>query len=202
MDRDTFNTYEQFIRVVTGRIEEHFKDQNEYICCKEGCSHCCTSGEYPCSFLELDYLATGFSFLPEATQNIIYGNIKKIKEEKSNFTGKHFLYTCPFLIDNKCSIYNHRMLVCRTFGLIYYNNNTGINKANPMKVPFCVEKGLNYSKVYDKEKNNLSIEKAKKLGYKNDPVAYNLNFYDLREKVGKEMLNLDFGEEKSLIDWL
>ena len=202
MDNNTFNLYEKFIRVITGRINEHFENQKEYIHCKEGCAHCCSSGEYPCTELEFEYLSIGFSYLPKEIQDKIFDNIEKLKEEKANFKGNRFLYTCPFLINNKCSVYNHRMIVCRTFGLIYYNDNYEVTKTNPVKVPFCFEKGLNYSDVYDKEKNNLSMEKYKALGYKNEPVAYNLNFKQFRERVGKEMLNLEFGEEKSLVEWL
>ena len=202
MDNYTLEIYEKFIRVITKRLDEHFEDQKEYLCCKEGCALCCQSGEYPCTSAELEYLSIGFSYLPSDIQNIIFSNIDKIKKEKTDFTGEKFLYTCPFLIDNKCSVYSHRMLVCRTFGLIYFNENAEVSKTNPLKVPFCFEKGLNYSKVYDKEKNNLSIAKCKELGYKNEPIAYNLNFKQLRERVGKDMLNIDFGEEKSLIDWL
>ena len=202
MDNYTHEIYERFIRVISEHLQEHFEDQKEYLCCKEGCALCCQNGEYPCTLLELEYLTIGFSYLPTDIQNKIYSNIDKIKKDKANFKGKEFLYICPFLIDNKCSVYSHRMIVCRTFGLIYFNKDYQISKTNPMQVPFCYEKGLNYSKVYDKEKNNLSSEKCKELGCKNMPIGYNLNFNELRDKVGKDMLNLDFGEEKSLIDWL
>ena len=196
MDNSTFILYEQFIRVVTERLDEYFKNQSEYLCCKEGCSLCCSTGMYPCTKLELDYLYIGFLGLLKETQDKIMANISKIKEEKSNSGEKKFLHTCPFLIDNRCSVYNHRMLVCRTFGLIYQDENGSMN------MPFCIDNGLNYSLVYDREQNKILAEKVKTLGYKNDPVAYNLNFYQLRKKVGEEMLNLDFGEEKALIDWL
>ena len=202
MDNYNLEIYEKFIRVITGRINEHFEEQKEYLCCKEGCALCCQSGQYPCTSLELEYLSLGFSYLPQEIQEKIYSNIDKIKKEKADFKGEKFLYTCPFLIDNKCGVYNHRLIVCRTFGLIYFNEDAEVSKINPLKVPFCFEKGLNYSKVYDKEKNNLSVKKCKEQGYKNEPIAYNLNFKQYREKVGKNMLNLDFGEEKSLIDWL
>ena len=93
------------------------------------------------------------------------------------------------------------MVVCRTFGLIYYNDSENVGSSNPMKIPFCNEKGLNYSKVIDEQTKTISSEKVKALNYKNEPMGYNLNFKQLKEKIGKEMLGIDFGEEKTLIDW-
>lgn len=204
MDNQTLITYEQFIRVITKNINDHFEDQKEYICCKEGCSHCCERGAYPCSLLELEYLSIGYGALPVDVQNKINDNIEQIKKEKAEFNGgeKAFSYKCPFLIDNKCSVYDYRLLVCRAFGLIYYNDKKEIGGENPLRIPFCYEKGLNYSKVYDEKENQLSLEKYQELGYKKEPVAYNLYYNKLRDAVGKEMMNLDFGEEKSLIEWL
>ena len=49
---------------------------------------------------------------------------------------------CPFLINSKCSIYSHRPIICRVHGLSYLCKN------NVAKVPYCVNVGLNYSKVY------------------------------------------------------
>ena len=201
MDSYKLALYQQFINVISKNIDEHFEEQKDYICCKEGCSLCCQRGEYPCSEIEFEYLTIGFSYLPEETQKIILGNIEKIKKEKSGFKGADFSYQCPFLINNRCSIYNYRMVVCKTFGLIYYNDLQEIGSSNPMKIPFCNEKGLNYSKVIDEKTKIISTQKVKALGYKNEPVGYNLNFKQLKEKVGTEMLGLDFGEEKTLIDW-
>ena len=202
MDSYTLSLYQQFINVISKNIDEHFEAQKEYICCKEGCSLCCRQGEYPCSELEFEYLTIGFSYLSQEIQNIILKNIEKIKKEKAEFKGEDYSYQCPFLINDKCSVYNYRMVVCRTFGLIYYNDTEKVGDSNPMKIPFCNEKGLNYSKVIDKENKMISAEKVKAFGYKNEPIGYNLNFKQLKEKVGKEMLGLNFGEEKTLIEWL
>ena len=201
MNNYEVSLYENFINAISKNINEHFEEQKEYIFCKEGCSLCCQKGEYPCSKIELEYLTIGFSYLPQEIQNIVLNNIEKIKHEKSEFEGENFSYQCPFLIDNKCSVYEHRMVVCRTFGLIYYNDSENVGSSNPMKIPFCNEKGLNYSKVIDEQTKTISSEKVKALNYKNEPMGYNLNFKQLKEKIGKEMLGIDFGEEKTLIDW-
>lgn len=194
--------YQNFIHTIEKQINQHFEEQKEYICCKEGCSLCCQNGEYPCSGIEFEYLTIGFSLLPQETQDIILKNIEKIKQQKAEFKGEDFRYQCPFLINDRCSVYEHRMVVCRTFGLIYYNDSEEINRSNPMKIPFCSEKGLNYSKVIDDKTKKISSVKVKELGFQNEPEGYNLNFKQLKDKIGKEIMNIDFGEEKTLIEWL
>ena len=189
MNNNEIELYEKFLELIMGQINSHFESQ-------KGCALCCSNGEYPCSELEAKYLLMGFSKLSKEIKNKILENIKKIKENKQP------LYPCPFLIDNKCSVYEYRMIVCRTFGLLYYNNDNNSNNSNPIKIPFCYEKGLNYSEVYDNETKTLWREKCEELGYKNKPIAYNLDYKDLKIKFGKEIMDIDFGEEKALINWL
>ncbi len=201
MDDQTLDKYCQFLRVIMERINAHFDDQKEYIHCKEGCSRCCENGEYPCSQLEADFLKLGFMTLDSDTQQLIINKILKLKEEKDKFTGKKFIYECPFLINHRCSVYNHRMIICRTFGLSYFDKGDE-KKKNTLKVPFCMEQGLNYSEVYDPEKKTFSTELFKQTGYEKEPVAYNLGVEFLIEKFGKDIMNLDFGELKTLLEWL
>ena len=199
MIQNQIEKYCQFLRVIASRLQEHFEDQKEYIHCKEGCSYCCKTGEYPCSELEFEFLKIGFSQLSPDTQQKIVENIEKIKKEKQNYKGDQFLYSCPFLIDDRCSVYNFRMIICRTFGLAYYKPD---DEKKNMRAPFCMEFGLNYGDVYDKNTKMFSKELFEKSGHKTEPVAYNTSAGVLMEKLGKEMLNLDFGEEKPLVDWL
>ncbi len=201
MDREVFEKYSQFVRVITQNIWEHFDNQKEYICCKEGCSRCCESGDYPCSNLEFEYLQLGFYLTNGATKDIVQENIDKLKKEKENSEDKKFMYRCPFLIDNKCCVYNFRPIICRTFGLAYAKNNDD-GTLSELKIPFCVNMGLNYSEVYDSEKNALLTTLYKQKGFKTEPMAFNLDTKTLIKKVGQDMLNLDFGEIKPLIDWL
>ena len=32
-----------------------------------------------------------------------------------------FIYECPFLINNRCCVYSYRGIICRTFGLAYFD---------------------------------------------------------------------------------
>ena len=195
---EDFDKYCQFIRVVTQRLNEHFASQKEYIFCKEGCSLCCENGEYPCTELEADFLKSGTILLNSEAKDKIFYNIEKCKADKNNYKGKKFHYVCPFLIDKKCSVYNFRPLICRVFGLSYYSE---LNEKREIKIPFCVEQGLNYSAVYDKDKDILSMEKFCSGGFKHEPLSTNLSPEFLKSKVGEDILGLNFGKEKPLLDW-
>ncbi|MDY6310732.1 MAG: hypothetical protein SPL76_01280 [Cyanobacteriota bacterium] len=193
--------YSQFIRVIMERIDAHFVDQKDYIHCKEGCSKCCENGEYPCSELEFEFLKLGFMTLPLETRKIITDKIEQLKKEKAQFKGKKFIYTCPFLINHRCNVYRYRMIICRTFGLSYYDMDEKTNKYT-VKIPFCSKMGLNYSEVYDPKINDFSKELYEKTGYEKPPVVYNLGVEFLMNKFGKEIMGLDFGELKTLLEWL
>jgi len=199
MEENQVELYCQFLRVIMSRIDAHFEEQKEYIHCKEGCSLCCQNGEYPCSESEFDFLKLGFMTLDPQIQQTIVNKILMLKAQRANFKGEKFVYECPFLIDNRCSVYKYRMIICRTFGLAYYENEKG---KNTIKSPFCMENGLNYSDVYDKKSKTFSKSLYEKTGFKKEPTAFNLGRNSLMKKFGKEVMNIDFGEDKALLDWL
>lgn len=194
------NDFIDFLTVLAKKLKTYFDNQKEYIHCKEGCSLCCEEGEYPCSELEFEFLKIGFATLPSELQLKVVQNINELKNKRANFTGETFTYKCPFLINNRCSIYNYRMIICRTFGLPYFIDNE--DGSQRIKTPFCVEHGLNYSDVYDRDRKVISSKMYQTKGYKNEPVAFNLSLKFIINRLGKEGMKLDFGEEKSLIDWL
>ena len=141
------------------------------------------------SRLEFKYLMSGYEKLSDETKSIIQKNIEKAKKsDREN-------YICPFLIDEKCSIYQYRPIVCRAFGVL-----TEDAKGNPA-FPFCATLGLNFSQIYDKEKKHLSAELVDKGRFKVFPRIFRLNnrvFMNL--PLAKE-LNLDFGEDKKMIEF-
>lgn len=188
--------YLTYLHLITQKLNKYFESQKPYIFCKEGCSKCCRHGEYPCSELEFAFLQIGFSRLEPELKKIITDRVLKLKQEKQNFKEGVFNYECPFLINDRCSVYNYRPLICRTFGLPYYNDD------NRIKVPFCVYEGLNYSQVYDTERHAISLEKFEKTGFKEEPLAFNVSLKFLITKVGKETMGLDFGEEKTILEWM
>lgn len=180
------DNYILYLAFLTNKLDKFFENQRPYIFCKKGCSKCCQNGIYPFSELEFNFLMIGFNKLPLSTQQEILNKINKIKKE----TGT---YECPFLINNECSVYDYRGIICRSFGLM------SINDDKPSKIPFCAFEGLNYSNVLDGTK--ISAEKFEKLNIENEPLAYNVKYEVLTNKKTEEAFGISFGAKKALIDW-
>lgn len=141
------------------------------------------------SELEFKYLSLGYNKLDEKTKQKIDNNIKTCK--KADIES----YSCPFLIEESCSIYHYRPLVCRAFGVL-----TEDSKGNP-SFPFCTTLGLNFSQIYDKEKQHLSAKLVKEKNFKIFPKIFRLsNNVIMNLPLAKE-LNLHFGEGKKMIDF-
>lgn len=191
--------YEKYLEILDAYLQKFFMQQKDYIFCKEGCSLCCENGSYPFSRLEFDYLMYGFSQLPEDIKIQIVDEIKQFKKEKEQSQEKKFFHKCPFLIDKKCSVYKYRALICRNYGLMYfYKNKAGEQRYH---MPCCVSEGLNYSNVYDKKEGVLTTEKWKATGFEIEPVSYNVSLAFLMDNELTKHLNLEFGEQKHILDW-
>ena len=107
--------YVKYLEFITKKLDSFFENQRDYIFCKKGCAKCCKNAQFPYSLTEVTYLLQGAIELDEDTQNKIKTNILNILKQKEDFKGDTFLYDCPFLIDDVCSVYNYRGLVCRSF---------------------------------------------------------------------------------------
>ncbi len=189
--------YENYLSFLNGKLSNFFERQREYIKCKKGCALCCKNAEFPYSLLEFKYLLTGFMNLDKEKQDIIERQLERVAEAKKNFKGQKFLYDCPFLIDDVCSLYEYRGIVCRTFGLLSQKKG----EYDTAKVPFCVHKGLNYSMVLDEKTNKLSPEKYKALGFREEPLGFNIHYEFLTDEAFEKKFNFKFGEKRPLIDW-
>lgn len=198
---NVIQNYEKYLDKLSLYFEKFFTQQKPYICCKEGCSICCETGEYPFSGVEFKYAMIGFNSLTENKKNVIKQNVEKIKyeKEKSLLTGEIFMYACPFLIDKKCSIYEHRGLICRSYGLLYFQSDKEGNVS--YKMPCCVQLGLNFSNVYDEKLKTISTEKWKETGIEEEPVSYNIGLDFLMNNKMASDLEIEFGKQKALIDW-
>ena len=187
--------YKMFLDFLTKRLDKFFEEQSPYIFCKKGCAKCCQNAQFPYSQLEASYLALGFIKLEDSVKNIVIQNIANIKKEQKKFNGEKFLYTCPFLINDVCSVYQYRGIICRTFGLITESSE------DIAKIPFCHKIGLNYSNVMDFEKGKITKEKWKDTGIDIEPHGFNISYDFLTSDKIQKAFKIDFGEKKSMIDW-
>ncbi len=173
--------YEKFLEKLDKRLDKYFEEQCEFIKCKPGCSGCCEVGEYPFSRLELEYLMSGFMNLPFETKHKIKEEIKKLKQEKPQ------MHKCPFLIDKKCSLYQYRGIVCRTHGLAWYDEDE-----NKIRLPYCVNIGLNYSKVFDRDTGEVLLQ---------NPIKERLRIDSILQSDEAKKYNLEMGEIRPLMKW-
>lgn len=173
--------YEKFLNILDKRFEKYFEEQCEYIKCKPRCSHCCEIGEYPFSRLELEYLMSGFVQLPFEIKHNIKEEIKRLKAEKPK------MYKCPFLVDGLCCVYQYRGIVCRTHGLAWFDENE-----NKIRLPYCVNIGLNYSTVFDRETGEVFLQ---------NPIKEQLRIDSILKSDEAEEFKLECGEIRPLIKW-
>ncbi len=193
--------YEKYLEFLDAKLQVFFEQSKAFIFCKEGCSKCCEIGQYPYSEIEFKYLLYGSLNLTKEQVALIDKHIAEIKKQQQDCEDKDkFKYRCPFLIDNRCCVYKHRGLICRTHGLAFY-----LNEKDNFKVPGCYEYGLNYSNVIEVNENGdgklFSREKFNQLGIEQEPLAYNLSLKFLLN-TAEEHFNVNCGENKPLIDWL
>lgn len=186
--------YVEYLIFITQKINSFFENQKIYIACKKGCAKCCKNANFPYKKLEFDLLIEGFKILPEDTQKLIRKKVKELKEEQKKTEGI-FAYTCPFLIDDVCSVYDVRGIICRSFGLMFYREN------DTPGIPFCIFEDLNYSALLNKETGRVSTEKYKELGYDQEPLAFNVSHSFLTDEVLANGFGFTFGETRQLLDW-
>lgn len=184
--------YKLYLDKIDKYLQNFFENQKPYIHCKEGCSFCCESGNYPIFEAEFLYLIQGFESLNEEKKQIVKEKIKNLKSNKKS------LYECPFLINKKCSVYNYRPLICRSYGLA----NFSFQEEKPsLNLPYCVDLGLNYSSVYDKTSGTICSKKWKQTGIETEPLSFNIGQEFLSDNEMTRELNLNLGKSQAMIDW-
>jgi len=177
--------YNEYLKFIDEELEKMFFEQRPFIKCKPGCAYCCKEGEYPLSELEYVNLMLAYERLDNGLKDKINKNISNLLSSE-----RKKMHACPFLVDNKCSVYPARAIICRTFGLLSYDDK------GKKRMPFCVDLGLNYANVY---KNGV-ISGCAEDG--TEPVAHNIDRRFLRNKKFENEFKIFFGEDKPLIEWL
>ena len=183
-----FKNYESFIQDFDTTLNLIFESQKKYIFCKKGCTNCCSKGNYPFSQIEFAYLTKGFINLEDGIKQTVQNNIKELIQQKQNFNGQRFEHKCPFLIEGECCVYKYRGIICRTFGVCYYDDKEGY-----VRLPDCVFDRLNYSKYFDKNTNILNIT---------DVPMVNLRIDRVLESELAKKYNIVGGEIRPMLDWM
>lgn len=189
--------YEQILLLVTQKLDSYFENQKEYIYCKAGCNICCKNSYYPTSELEYKYVKIYLNKLNNETKELINKKALNILDQRKEFIKTNsnimeFNYECPFLINEKCCIYSHRPLVCRSYGLIYHE----YNEPNKTFIPYCTHSGLNYSNIYNTKTKKIDLVKSK--NYNNPPQIYNTSYSSLM----KMFENFNFGDIRMLYEFI
>lgn len=193
--------YLVYLEFITKKIQNFFEEQSDFICCKKGCSICCKNAQFPYSEIEFRLIYKGLKELNPIVQKQILDKVDVIIKEKQKHNEKtpneKFKYDCPFLINNICSVYQYRGLICRMFGLMTFSPY----KDQKTNIPFCAYQGLNYSTVLEDVKNNVLKENFLKQENAEKLKAYNVEYETLiKEETGKDF-GFEFGEVKPLIEW-
>ena len=183
-----FKTYSIFLQELDKELNKFFKNQKKNIKCKKNCSYCCEKGNYPFSLPEFQYLTEGYINLPPEQKKIVQKNIKNLLTEKKQSKEKIFEHQCPFLINKQCSVYKYRGIICRTFGLAYYDD-----EKNKVRIPDCVNIGLNYSEYYEKETKTLNLEKIIRKNLRTDKILQS----DIAKKHKIEEIEI-----KPMLEWI
>ena len=162
--------YKTFLEELDSKLAKFFTRDKDKIRCRKGCSSCCKNADFPLSYMEMNYLMKGFLNLDKETNDNVRNNIKTLKNVCEND------YTCPFLVDDLCSVYEFRPIICRVHGLAYRRSDGIVN------LPDCANSGLNYSDNF----NGKTVDF--------EPIDEDLNTIAIRK-------NLNFGEVRSIIKW-
>src|SRR5262249_40745338 len=111
-NRNVAADYRQFIEQVdrlTARLASRYA---RHLACRAGCSGCC---HHHLSVFNVEAAAVreAIEALPEETRAVIERPAREVIARESN----HEPVACPLLMNDRCSIYESRPLICRTQGL-------------------------------------------------------------------------------------
>lgn len=126
----TVSDYRAVLDAADRHFDEVARTQPEQLACGRGCAFCCY-GLFEIGKGDVDVIADGLRSMPPAKRSRIIARAQKIWEEtqhpdireisaekKEEFFDRTEGVPCPALTSSgECSMYAHRPIVCRTFGL-------------------------------------------------------------------------------------
>ena len=120
--------YRQLIEGVNDLTSQLNERYQAHLQCGAGCSGCCHH-HLSVFAVEAAVLTEAIQALPEAQQTRIRQQANEVKEREA----KGESVACPLLVDNLCSVYESRPLICRTQGLpLLYEADDGAQE-----IDFC-----------------------------------------------------------------
>lgn len=83
--------------------------------CQKGCSACCRDN-FKIRPVEQAYMAEGLALQSHSVQLQVAQRLAMTSEERNG--------ECPYLLEQACSVYDYRPVLCRAFGLMLLMNET------------------------------------------------------------------------------
>lgn len=124
-----------------GKITAQFAEQ---ICCRAGCSGCCLHlSLFP---VETANLVKAVRKLPDEIKTILSGRIDWPENDP-----------CPLLLDDCCTVYDSRPVICRTHGLPLLAELDGVRTVNCCPENFTGAESLTGSAVINMETLNSAL---------------------------------------------
>ncbi|HEX5482673.1 MAG TPA: YkgJ family cysteine cluster protein [Terriglobia bacterium] len=128
--------YEKYLRMAEEWEAEFTRNRARYgpkIHCRNGCSDCCGQ-MFQITELEAAYISHGVKGLPEARQAALKERARTYLEKRKGLIGSQGIeeawgslpppglrLPCPALEGGACSIYEHRPMICRKYGIPLHN---------------------------------------------------------------------------------
>jgi Fe-S-cluster containining protein len=108
---DVFEIYEQALETLEKQVQPLVAEYREQMQCRKGCSSCCRDG-FTIRTVEAMYLFKG---LMESSPETLMTAVSQLSNPAKQEDGHN---CCPLLIEGACSVYAHRPVLCRAYGLI------------------------------------------------------------------------------------
>jgi uncharacterized protein len=106
------NSYQQLVGNVDRMTSALTARYSRHLQCRAGCSGCCHH-HIAVFRVEAEAMSEAIASLPAATRSLLEAQARTTLDLESRGEAP----ICPLLVDDKCSIYDHRPIICRTQGL-------------------------------------------------------------------------------------
>lgn len=131
--------YRAFIQSVDALAAKLTTRYRAHLLCRVGCSGCCHHhlSVFP---VEAASVQSAIASLTDEVQQQLQTQAKAVMEKGANGEA----VSCPLLLEDRCSIYESRPLICRTQGLpLLYETDDGAQEVDFCPLNFTTEEALN-----------------------------------------------------------